>query len=101
MKNKKQLTGMILGIVSFVIPGCAYFVSLITTSKVYCLCFGVGLVLAIVGLIISIMSVNQAKRLGESKGMGVVGLVLSIIGIVNNIGMIFLGLVLDTLFGTF
>ena len=46
-------------------------------------CFGWwALVMAIVGVVLSAVSLNQAKKVGASKGMAVTGLICSIVAII-------------------
>ena len=61
------IAGMILGIITVI-------VSFIPCLGMYALIPGV------VGLIVSIISINQANKAGAPKGMAVAGLICSIIG---------------------
>lgn len=61
------ITGMILGIITVI-------VSFIPCLGMYALIPG------IVGLILSIISINQANKAGASKGMAIAGLICSVIG---------------------
>ncbi|MBA3665559.1 MAG: SdpI family protein [Bacteroidetes bacterium] len=63
------IAGMILGIVAIIVS----FVP----------CFGWwAVVLAVVGLILSAVSMSQAQKAGASKGMAIAGLICSIIAII-------------------
>ncbi|MCE3258759.1 MAG: hypothetical protein K0S12_400 [Bacteroidetes bacterium] len=63
------IAGMILGIVAIIVS----FVP----------CFGWwAVVLAVVGLVLSVVSMSQAKKAGASKGMAIAGMICSILAII-------------------
>ncbi|MCE3227120.1 MAG: hypothetical protein K0S32_1671 [Bacteroidetes bacterium] len=63
------IAGMILGIVAIIVS----FVP----------CFGWwAIVLAVVGLVLSVVSMSQAKKAGASKGMAIAGMICSILAII-------------------
>jgi large-conductance mechanosensitive channel len=69
------IAGMILGILAIILS----FVP----------CFGFwAIILAVVGVILSAISLSQAKKAGASKGMAIAGLICSILAII--IGSIWL-----------
>ena len=71
LPNGKNLgiAGMILGIIAIIVS----FVP----------CFGWwAIVLAVVGLVLSAISMTQAKKAGASKGMAIAGLICSILAII-------------------
>jgi hypothetical protein len=71
------IAGMILGIVAIIVS----FVP----------CFGFwAIVLAVVGLVLSVVSMSQAKKAGASKGMAIAGLICSILAIIIGSIWIFL-----------
>jgi hypothetical protein len=65
-----SVTGMVLGIVGFVF------------SFIPCVGWVLGVILGILGCIFSAVGIAQASKTGEGKGMGVTGLVLSILAII-------------------
>ncbi|MCR4670036.1 MAG: hypothetical protein K5643_02490 [Saccharofermentans sp.] len=79
----KQIIGILLGIASMLLPAILA-VNSIMIGDVVGIFFGVGLgfILAIIGLIFSSIGLKQAKDRGGSKAKGVIGLLLSIGGIV-------------------
>ena len=66
--NGFQITSLVLGIASILV----------------CCCFGMGLLFAVPGLICAIIGNNKSK-----SGIGIAGLVCSIVGIIFNLLMLF------------
>ena len=72
--NGLAIAGMILGILSLV----SFWIVFVSVP------------LGLVGFILSILGMGQAKTTGTGKGMAVTGLVLSILGIVASVGLLVL-----------
>lgn len=63
------IAGMILGILAIILS--------------FIPCFGVwAIIFAVVGVILSAISLSQAKKAGTSKGMAIAGLICSILAII-------------------
>lgn len=78
----KQFAGMLCGIASVVFPSLTYTFGRDSSNKVvYFIGIGIGFFIALAGLIISGISIKQAKEDGDNKVKGIIGLVTSIIGI--------------------
>lgn len=84
----KQIIGILAGIASMVLPAI-FAVNSVKIGDVMGIFFGIGigLILAIIGLIFSAVGLKQAKDRGGSKAKGVIGLLLSIGGIIYFIRM--------------
>ena len=87
MNSSKQIAGLILGIFSFVIPYMAFYVGMFKSMGLLLVSLGVGFVMGLIALILSVSSMRQARELGHSKAMSVGGIVTSIIGMVTSIGL--------------
>ena len=78
----KQVIGILLGIASMLFPVFFFIASLKINDPVGILFgFGMALIFAIAGIIFSSIGIKQAKDRGGSKAKGVIGLLLSIGGI--------------------
>lgn len=78
------MAGLILGLISLLLPAIVYFVLPVSTLAVIYLFLGFPI--SIVGLIFSI----RGRRSLSRKGMATAGLVLSIIGLLLALGFIIL-----------
>ena len=78
------MAGLILGLISLLLPAIVYFVLPVSILSVICLFLGFPI--SIVGLIFSIRGRRSLLR----KGMATAGLVLSIIGLLLALGYIIL-----------
>lgn len=80
----KQIIGILLGIGSYLV---IYF---LCVTSVYAhdalgifFGFGLGLILSTIGIIMSGIGIKQANETGGSKAKGVIGLIVSIVGVAN------------------
>ena len=96
----KQVIGIFLGVGSLLVM-YFLFVSSIRSGDVLGVFFGfgLGLILAIAGIVLSSIGIKQAKDTGGSKAKGVIGLIISIVALGNSLTMfVLLGgvLILET-----
>ena len=85
--NVKQFVGMLGGIASLILPYLAFFMGFGNLGDPVFLAFPlvIAFVLGIVGIIVSAVSIKQAKEYGDGKVKGIIGLITSIIGILSSL----------------
>ena len=91
-----QFTGMLFGIASVVFPYLALSLGRDrSTSLLFYIGECVALFIAVIGVVLSGISIRLAKANGDNKVKGVIGLVTSIVGIASCLSLVLLiGLIL-------
>lgn len=91
-----QFAGMLFGIGSVAFPVVALMLGRDSSNIIlYFIGIIIGLFFAIVGVILSGISIKKAKEYGDNKAKGVAGLITSIVGIGSCLSLfLFIGMIL-------
>lgn len=81
----KQFFGLFFGVLARIVSWASAGIAN-GDGMIFLFGVGIGFIMSIIGAIISGISIKQARDYGESKKMGVTGLIFSLVGIVSDIG---------------
>ncbi|MBO4459500.1 MAG: hypothetical protein J5778_02455 [Clostridiales bacterium] len=84
----KQVIAILLGAASIIVPSIVCSVTIMGSDYMGMIFgYGIAAVIGIVGIVIAAVSIKEANKLEDRKAKGVVGLILSICGLIESLIM--------------